>query len=108
MGTSIKQWAGLNSYGKREDGTEPTHDELYDMLIDAIGLGALTRYLPASKEDLAAAYAEDRHLNNIPLKKWDNLAPIARHNLLRIGINSISLSDCVCLMKAAARRWVQE
>ena len=50
----------------------------------------------------------DASFNDIPLKEWDNLAPIVRMTVGRMlananGTGGISLSDCVCSAKAAAR-----
>jgi len=42
----------------------------------------------------------DFYLNDIPLKKWDRLAPM----LMRKGF---SLSDCVCTAKEAARQYIE-
>ena len=50
----------------------------------------------------------DSSFNDIPLKEWDQLAPIVRITVGRAiaeanGTGGISLSDCVCSAKAAAR-----
>jgi len=52
----------------------------------------------------------DRHMNDIPLIRWDRLAPSVRSAALslnkRTGAGSqVSLSDCVCLAKEAAKQW---
>jgi hypothetical protein len=52
--------------------------------------------------------SKDPHFNDIPLKEWDCLASSIRHSVGRLiadanGTNGISLSDCVCTAKAAAR-----
>lgn len=50
----------------------------------------------------------DPHLNDIPLKEWDALAPavhaICGRKLAEAnGSGGVSLSDCVCTAKVAAR-----
>ena len=54
----------------------------------------------------------DFYLNDIPLKEWDNLHPfLPRNNKIHkeSGETNIgSLSDTVCIAKAAARKWRNE
>lgn len=49
----------------------------------------------------------DPHLNDIPLREWDNLAPsvkmLSGRLMAKANNGGISLSDCVCTAKAAAR-----
>lgn len=108
MGTTVKQYLKLDAFGRREDGTKPTHKETYETIVNDIGLGAFIPLMPVGLEQMKAALAEDQHLNNIPLKRWDNVTPAARHLMARIGITSTSLADGVCTLKAAARMWVEE
>ena len=51
----------------------------------------------------------DESFNDIPLEKWDNLAPLVRshcgHSIAKAnGTSGISLSDCVCTAKEAAKQ----
>jgi len=53
--------------------------------------------------------SKDESFNDIPLKEWDNLAPIVRMHCGQSitkanGTGGISLSDCVCTAKAAAKQ----
>lgn len=50
----------------------------------------------------------DEHFNDIPLAKWDGMMEPIRLSIGRLisdanGSGGISLSDCVCSAKAAAR-----
>ena len=54
------------------------------------------RHVNETKESLAQKYKEDKHLNNIPLKLWDNLAMSL---YVRGGL---TLCECVCMEKHAA------
>lgn len=58
----------------------------------------------------AIAASRDEHLNDIPLRRWDCLRPIVMgycgSSLSRAnGSGGVSLSDCVCVAKQAARMW---
>lgn len=70
---------------------------------------------PAVQAIVARAIGVDRikrstdpHLNDIPLREWDALAPAVRMCSGRLIAEAntgggVSLSDCVCTAKAAAR-----
>lgn len=80
-----------------------THEEYYGEI--ARECGKLT--LPASPETLKAKLADDRHLNNIPLAAWNRLAKAQRNSIAphvcKRSSGGCSLSDLVCVLKAAAR-----
>ena len=52
--------------------------------------------------------SKDKHLNDIPLKEWDMLENSIKSICLRrftaISGQGMSLSDCVCIAKEAARQ----
>ena len=100
---NIKQFAGVDSLYVKEDGTQATHSEIFGKVVDAIGPDKLLQLVPAKPKELAALYAEDCHLNNVPLKLWDRQQYAVADLLRGIGISSISLSDTVCTLKMAAR-----
>ena len=57
------------------------------------------------RDNIAAS--DDPHFNDIPLKKWDALQPAVMATCGRSlrdanGNAGVSLSDCVCVLKAAA------
>lgn len=105
---NIKEFNGLNSLNKKEDGTEMSHEEIYSNVVNAIGLHVIERYLPVSKEEIKKALEKDEHLNNIPLEMWDQRHNAFKSHFVRIGINRISLSDTVCTLKQGARMLVKE
>jgi hypothetical protein len=50
-------------------------------------------------------YQEDEHMNNVPLRKWDNLA----HCFLRYNRGAgLSLGEAVCMQKHAAKRMLDK
>jgi hypothetical protein len=95
---------------------EITHHEYYGLLVDLLGEESLRATLPlqTTPEKWRALIAEDEHLNNVSLRKWDQLDPYVR-GLVRqtdaaervaiTGSNGWSLSDSVCVLKTAARRY---
>lgn len=103
------------------------HQTFYCAVADAIGRKAIERIVLsiASREEIARALETDPHLNNIPLPKWDhrdsavrdlvahNVKPImavswSARSTLKPGTYCWSLSETVCVLKAAARRMVTE
>jgi hypothetical protein len=95
---------------------EITFNDYYGALVELLGEDALRGALPIDRtpaqwRDLIA---EDQHLNNVPLTKWDRSAFYVRHlaqradrdALLTItGSGGWSLSDSVCVLKETARRY---
>lgn len=89
-----------------------THDDYYGLLVDLLGERALYAILPAyTSSQWADLVAEDRRLNNVPLKLWDardfqvRSIPVDRDALVAItGPGGWSLSDSVCVLKCAARK----
>lgn len=82
---------------------ECTHDEYYaqfgkhliPLVSREIGIKAITR-------------SNDPHFNDISLHRWDALAPLVHITVGRMlaeanGTGGISLSDCVCAAKSAAK-----
>ena len=93
-----------------------TFSEYYGLLIEHLGEESLRVILPArTPADWYELIAIDEHLNNVPLRQWDNrhldviglvrrtggtaaLAPIN-------GSGGWSMSDSVCVLKETARRY---
>lgn len=82
---------------------EATHQEYYaqfgqhlvSLVSDTIG-----------RDQILAS--QDPHFNDIPLQRWDRLAPAVEGHVGKLigeanGNGGVSLSDCVCSLKAAAR-----
>lgn len=90
--------------------------DYYGALVEYIGEDALRRYLPGDRTpaEWRALVADDFHLNNVPLRQWDDRHGLVR-SLLRggpehvaiTGSNGWSLSDSVCVLKETARRYAE-
>lgn len=104
-----------------ETGIEISHDEKWGRVVNALGFEAVKSCIPFSLEDVQKALKTDKHMNNLPMKKWDNAGgfhfdhagarpvqiPTKLTGILRnAGITSFSPSDTVCILKCAARMWV--
>lgn len=105
---TIKQFLGLNAFDTTAEGVKMSHNEKYEAIVNAIGLERCIQYLPASKEKIIQSLKTDEHLNNIPLKLWDEQHTAFKHQFLRIGINVLSLSGTVCTLKCAARMYAAQ
>lgn len=102
-------------------GQKLSHSEIYGRAIEYLGgLDEVAKFLPFPLDLIRQKYAEDPHLNNLPLRGWDYAAGFltngARCDLIRTGIcmlyarhkiTSFSCSDGVCILKEAARRLVE-
>jgi hypothetical protein len=100
----------INEYLGLKYGSEMDHRQKYGKLVwDAGWYGKFLPWIPATKEELREALAEDGHLNSIPLKEWDKGASaVARIMADTLGINSLTLAECVCILKEAARQWAED
>jgi hypothetical protein len=99
--TQMKNEANQTKYNEQRklymDG-KITHKEFYLWLASFIG--ATKAQLPVSQERIDRS--KDEHLNDIPLKLWDNQDYIIRPMAYAKGI-AWSLSDTVCTLKTLAR-----
>lgn len=102
------------------------HQTFYCAVADAIGRAAVERavLMVANLDAIKRALATDKNLNNIPLAKWDGMDGYIRGAVRANGPavmavswsgqplkpNTVcwSLSESVCVLKAAARRMVEE
>jgi hypothetical protein len=107
------------------------HETYYCFLGDAIGRKALESLVlhVAPLDKLIACFSGDRNLNNIPLQKWDAMHEFVRRmvshqhmaiswsaraqaaggqSAIQLGQICWSLSESVCVLKAIARRMVEE
>jgi hypothetical protein len=85
------------------------HRKYYAQAVTQTLIDSVVRII-GSKAILAS---KDRHLNDIPLIEWDNMCgmvePYARAMNRRIGYTGgVSLSDCVCIAKEAAKQWLEQ
>ena len=83
---------------------EKKHYDKYEELCKKYGVvwnKDSPRLVGETLESLRKKHKEDKHLNNIPLRFWDNLA---RCLMPRTGL---SLSQCVCMEKHAAKKLLE-
>ena len=101
-----------------DTGRKLGYSEIYGRAIDYLGgLEAVKQYIPYDLETLKKAYKKDKHFNNLSMSKWNRMAGWdigcsfgggGIWNLYRQHkINSASCSDGVCILKEAARLWVE-
>ena len=115
---NIKQFM-LN---KGIDKDKISHNDFYTKVVDALGYKDILKYLPFSLIEIKKAFKKDIHLNNLDLKKWDemsgigmvynhewkSMSPYHNHKGLyniykKYGINCYSQCDGVCILKQCAR-----
>ena len=77
-----------------------THYHYYLWLSDKLGL--YDGLIPFTSDQVKAS--TDPHLNDLPLRAWDNMDAIVRARAGLVGKRSWSLCDTVCCLKAMARR----
>jgi hypothetical protein len=83
-----------------------SHDEYYGQFVT----DGVIRLLDQERVKAST----DPHFNDIPLHRWDQLATLLPHNVIsavcdanestHAGKRVHSLSDCVCVLKAAAKK----
>lgn len=110
-----------------ETGNRMAHRDIYRRAIDRLGgLEKVKPYIPFTLEEIQKAIPKDEHLNNLPMRSWDYASGFNTHKdrwgceqvtphgggLWRLyrenGITSASNSQGVCLLKEAAKEWVEE
>lgn len=101
---NIKEFSNVDSdFRKHQSGTRISHEEMYTKVVQSIGLESLEQFLPAPKNELREALAEDESMNTIPLDEWDRCHAHVRKLLRMVGVTSCSRSQAVCILKQAAR-----
>lgn len=81
------------------DAGEIEYTKKMEELAQRIGIQHLRGYMPASAQKIRTALERgDKHLNSIPLRKWDDIA-----NMVGWRNYKISLSDMVGALKHVAR-----
>ena len=105
---NIKQYAGVNALNEKKNGEKMPHEELFTKVVNGIGLDFCKPYMPVTTDELRDALKKDPHLNNIKLKKWEDMHAQFSHAFHYIGVNRLSMSDMTCTLKQAARMLVAE
>jgi hypothetical protein len=86
--------------------------EKFTFIVNYLGINTFIYILPEDKQILKTALQADEHLNNIPLKSWDDLAPFVLEHLKSNNPFDSStffwcISYSVCTLKRAAEMWVE-
>lgn len=108
--TRQEYFAKLDSCNDDWECREKKHRQYYAQFVSSsIRTAVLQRF---GIERLSKAFQEDKHLNNIPLKHWDNLGVnvirFLDKDLIRNAGEVISLSSLVCILKEAGRQLIDE
>lgn len=107
---NIKEFVGVDSYNRIENGVELTHEEFYSRVIQKMGgLDAIIPYIPYDFKTLKDAYTINIYFNTseTSLRGWDSAASNMMNALCnKYGITCISLSEGVCILKTAAKMWM--
>lgn len=85
-----------------------SHEEKYEQMCQKYGV-AWSKESPKrvgeTLESLREKHKKDRHLNNVPLDRWDRLAV----SFLAYNYHSgLSMSEVVCMEKHAAIKLLKE
>lgn len=119
---TIKEAIGVKNCNiDAETGRKLEHSEIYGRAIDYLGgLEVVKQYIPYDLKTLKKAYKKDKYFNNLSMSEWDRMSGFinrgANCNFIGGGIwnlyrqhkiNSASCSDGVCILKEAARLWVE-
>lgn len=92
-----------------ETGNRMAHRDIYRRVIERLGgLEKVKPYIPFSLVKIRKAIPKDEHLNNLPIRKWDLAAGCLWVLYRKNDIRSASPSQGVCLLKEAAKEWVEE
>ncbi len=129
MKTTLYALANIEANGTMRDlttGLEISHEEKYTRIVNALGYEKVKRCIPFTLKEIKKALPKDEHLNNLPIKKWDNASgiyiPYGQTSSSAIqfietpfskvyrdaGVTSYSQSDGVCILKQCARMWAEE
>lgn len=99
----------METLEERQARQRQEHIDKYTTIVEKLGgTRAFELFLPENVSVLREKLAEDEHLNNIPLNRWDRLDGRVRYLAHGAGFRYWSLSDTVCTAKQAARMLVNE
>ena len=127
---NLKQFANVDHlYRDLETGTELPYREYMRRIIDKLGIENVKRYMPFDLEYLKERLKKDPNLNNTPMLAWDyasGFIPYVNSKtkvqeyrqantrfdlgglLYRNGVTDFSVSECVSILKEAARMLCSE
>lgn len=97
------------------------HDEKYEAIVKAIGYEDVKRCIPYNLERLKKEFEKDKYMNGTRIEEWNKAAGfICKYGnakyvgsmltalYRRIGVDTFSCSDGVCILKCCARMWIKE
>ena len=97
------------------------HSKKYTFLVNFLGYEQVKKCIPFTIAEIKNALAEDEHLNNLTLEKWDCAAGFRQSgwNMYRVyaplidlyknkHITCFSCAEGVCILKECARMWAEE
>ena len=101
----LEEGSARSKIRKSEGGLkmEKTHEETYRELNEKFGVAwacDTPKLVGVTLNELAEKIKEDEHMNNIPLRSWDQLAT---HFMVVNPGHGLSLGEAVCMQKQAAR-----
>ena len=100
---------------------EMSHDEQYTKIVMALGYQDVKKCIPFSLEQIKKALPKDEHLNNLSMDKWNRASgfickgkdctfvgsPLV-YLYHRIGVDTFSNSQGVCILKRCAEMWASK
>ena len=87
---------------------DASHTQKYDTIINNLGYDDVKLLVPASRDRIIKALAEDEHLNNIPLATWDTASYDLKPLCVRKGVTVMAQAELVCILKRCAVRMAYE
>lgn len=105
---------------------DATHIEKYTTIVNGLGFENVKHCLPYTKQEIAAAYKKDKHLNNLSINSWDRAVGFSPFVNPRTQIQNylihrdtafiklcyshnvtcFSVAECVCILKRCAVMWI--
>jgi hypothetical protein len=121
---TIREYLKVDSFDRDlTTGQELKHEEKYQKIINALGKEKVFSCVPFSVDQIKNSH--DPYLNDLPMETWDSAAGYSYFNNPRmgtqdmirhpsrlkdllhgIGIDCFSNSECVCILKVAARMMI--
>lgn len=119
---TVKELAGVVRCDiDAKTGERLTHREIYGRIIGKLGgLDAIIPMIPYSLDTLRDALPKNEHFNTLSMSCWDVASGFEvslgkcvlvgsrlTNHLRKYGITAMSNAENVCILKEAARLWVE-
>lgn len=82
--------------------TNRLHRKYYAQFVNQNTINTVVRFIGKIK----LLSSEDEHLNDIPLKRWDDCPLILARSLKDAG-DYLTAAIKICILKEAARQWIE-